>query len=178
MNDRPPITAQTRVAALLRDYPETEELLIGMSPAFVKLRNPVLRRSVARVATLAQAAAVGRLPTTEMVNQLRAAVGQAPHTDTDTETDDDVDYFGPQPGWFDADAVVAVMRDDELDPDVMPINPLLRAARDLGEGEIVELVTSHLPAPGIDILRRKGYQTWTDDDGDWVHTYVAKRPTS
>lgn len=175
MTDRPQITARTRVASLLRDYPETEELLIAMSPAFVKLRNPMLRRSVGRVATLAQAAAVGRLPATEMVNKLRVAVGQAPQTDVDH---DEVDYFGPQPAWFDADAVVVVMRDDELDPDVLPINPVLHAARDLGRGEIVDLVTSHLPAPGIDILRRKGYQTWTTDDGDRIHTYITQPPTS
>ncbi|MCP3857433.1 MAG: DUF1858 domain-containing protein [Actinomycetia bacterium] len=174
MSERPEITPQTRVAALLRDYPETEELLIGMSPAFVKLRNPVLRRSVARVATLAHAAAVGQLPVDELVNNLRAAVGQAPRSDLD---DDQVDYFGTQPPWFDAGAVVAVLRDSELDPDVMPINPVLRAARDLDEGEIIELVTSHLPAPGIDILRRKAYQTWTTDDGDLVHTFITKPST-
>jgi hypothetical protein len=177
MTNRPQITAQTRVAALLRDCPETEELLISMSPAFVKLRNPMLRRSVARVATLAHAAAVGRLDTGEMVNQLRAAVGHAPQVDVEDGGVDGVDYFGPQPDWFDADAVVVVLRDDDLDPDVMPINPLLRAARDLGESDIVELVTAHLPAPSIDILRRKGYQTWTVDDGDRIHTYVTKPPT-
>ena len=171
MPERPQITDQTRVAALLSDYPETEELLIQMSPAFVKLRNPILRRSVARVTTLRQAAAVGKLPVDELVNELRAAVGQTPQLVIDG---DEVEYCGPRPHWFDAASVVAVLRDDELDPDVMPINPLLRAARDLGEGEIAELVTSHLPAPGIDILRRKGYQTWTTESGGEFLTFVSK----
>jgi hypothetical protein len=175
MSELPPIDNHTRVAALLRDYPQTEELLIEMSPAFTKLRNPILRKSVPRVATLSQAAAVGRLPVAEMVNELRAAVGQTPWTDSG---DDEVDYLGPPPGWFDPAAVVAVLRDDELDPDVMPINPLLRAARGLGDGEIVELVTSHLPAPGIDILRRKGYRTWTTEDEDTVRTFVTKSPAT
>jgi hypothetical protein len=175
MADRPPITKDTRVAALLRDYPETEELLIGMSPAFKRLRNPVLRRSVARVATLAQAAAVGRLPATELVNELRVAVGQDPLA---VDVEDETDYFGARPDWFNPDMIVAVLRDDELDPDVMPINPLLRAARDLGEGEIVELVTSHLPAPGIDILRGKGYRTWTVEDDQAIRTFVSTKPAS
>lgn len=173
MQDRPSITKDTRVAALLRDYPETEELLIGMSPAFNKLRNPVLRRSVARVATLGQAAAVGHLPATELVNKLRAAVGQDPLAG---DVGDEPEYFGAQPDWFDPNEIVEVLRDDELDPDVMPINPLLRVARDLDEGEIVELVTSYLPAPGIDILRRKGYRTWTTEDDRTIRTYVSKTP--
>jgi len=162
---------------LLRDYPETEELLIGMSPAFQKLRNPVLRRSVARVATLGQAAAVGRLPAADLVNELRVAVGQEPLVG-EGEGEGDTEYFGAQPDWFNPERIVAVLRDDELDPDVMPINPLLRAARDIDEGEVVELVTSHLPAPGIDILRSKGYRTWTIEDDQAFRTYVSKTPAS
>jgi hypothetical protein len=83
-------------------------------------------------------------------------------------------YFEAQPEWFDPSAVTIVLLDKELDHKVMPTNPLLRAAKDLGDGEIAELVTSHLPAPGIDILRAKGYRTWTLDEGHVVKTYVSK----
>jgi hypothetical protein len=171
MQERPPITPDMRVAALLREYPETEELLIGLAPAFEKLRNPMLRRSVARVATLAQAAAVGRMSSATLVNTLRAAVGQRP---VESDPSDASTYFEAQPEWFDPNAVTIVLRDEEIDPTVMPINPLLRAAKDLGDGEIAELVTSHLPAPGIDILRAKGYRTWTLDEGHVIKTYVSK----
>ena len=172
---RPPITKEMRVAALLRDYPEVEEVLIGLAPAFKKLRNPVLRRSVARVATLRQAAAVGRMPSATLVNALRVAVGQEP---VEADLAEEESYFGEEPAWFEVDRVVVVLRDDELDPDVMPINPLLHAAKDLGEGEILELVTSHLPAPGIDNLRSKDYQTWTVEEGEAIRTYVFKNPAT
>jgi hypothetical protein len=171
MQERPPITRDMRVAVLLREYPETEDLLIGLAPAFEKLRNPILRRSVARVATLAQAAAVGRMSSATLVNTLRTAVGQEP---LESDPADGTTYFEVQPEWFDPNVVTIVLRDEELDPTVMPINPLLRAAKDLGQGEIAELVTSHLPAPGIDILRAKGYRTWTVDEGHVIKTYVSK----
>ncbi len=169
------ITAGTKVAALLSEYPELEDLLISMSPAFVKLRNPVLRRSVARVATLRQAAAVGRLEVAEFVNELRVAAGQSPLVDI---ANDDVEYFGPPPDGFEHGSVVKVLREEDIDPDVMPINPLLRAARDLGDSEIVELVTAHLPAPGIDILRRKGYAVWSVERDGSIHTFVARTAPS
>ena len=84
--------------------------------------------------------------------------------------------MGPTPEWFDHAAVVKVLREQDIDPDVMPINPLLRAARDLDGGEIVELITAHLPAPGIDILRRKSYVAWSEERDGSIHTFVA-RPT-
>ena len=171
----PPITKETRVAELLRHYPETEEVLISLAPAFTKLRNPVLRRSVAKVATLRQAAAVGRIPAGALVDELRAAVGQA-RLGLDDDDDDDVDYFGPRPSWLDEANIVTVLNESQLDPDVMPINPLLRAARELADGQIVELVTAHVPAPGIDILRRKGYSTWTTEHEQRIQTYITKPP--
>ncbi len=172
MSNRTEITKETRIAALLRDYPETEELLIGMSPAFEKLRNPVLRRSVARVATLGHAAVVGGLAVGDLVNELRVAVGQVPIEDIGEV--DGTDYFGTCPDWFDPNAVVVVLREGDLDPNVMPINPLLRAVRDLGRGQIAELVTRHLPAPGIVTLRRKGYLVWSTKDDEVVRTYATK----
>jgi hypothetical protein len=165
------ITSDTKIAAVLSEHPELEDLLISMSPAFIKLRNPVLRRSVARVATLRQAAVVGRLDVADLVNELRVAVGQKPLVGMAV---DEVEYFGPTPEWFDDAAVVKVLREQDIDPDVMPINPLLRAVRDLGEGEIVELVTAHLPAPGIDILRRKGHLVWSVERDSSIHTFVSR----
>jgi len=175
MSARSDITVGTKVATLLAEHPELEELLISMSPAFVKRRNPVLRRSVARVATLRQAAAVGGLDAAEMVNELRVACGQRPLVDMEVEV---VEYFGPAPEWFDQAAVVKVLREQDLDPDVMPINPLLRAVRDLGEGELLELITAHLPAPGIDILRRKGHLVWSATHDGLIRTFVAGATTA
>ena len=77
-DDRVTITPSTKVAALLDSYPQLEDVLIGIAPPFKKLKNPILRRSVAKVASLRQAAAVGRLPVEELVNKLRDAVGQEP----------------------------------------------------------------------------------------------------
>lgn len=56
------ITPKTKVFELLLAYPELEALLIEMAPVFKKLQNPVLRRTIARVTTLQQAAQVGEIP--------------------------------------------------------------------------------------------------------------------
>lgn len=166
------ITPETKVAALLQHYPELEDVLIGMAPPFKKLKNPILRRSVAKVASLRQAAAVGRISAEDMINRLRAAVGQEPIT---VEMTDDLgSYYSSQPVWFDPDRVVASIDESKVDPDVMPLNPLIRTASKLAEGEIVELVTGYLPAPGIDVMRNKGFLTWSTELGQVTKTYFSK----
>jgi hypothetical protein len=55
------ITSQTKVTELLEQFPEVEETFIAKAPPFKKLRHSVLRRSVAKVASLRQVASVGAL---------------------------------------------------------------------------------------------------------------------
>jgi len=166
------ITPDTKVATLLKHFPELEDVLIGMAPPFKKLKNPVLRRSVAKVASLRQAAAVGRVPIEQMINQLRAAVGQEP---TKHEESDKADsYYSTEPPWFQREHVVATLVESDLDPDVMPLVPLMQTARSLAEGEIVELVTTYLPVPGIDIMRKKGFLSWSTEQDNVTRTYFTK----
>jgi Domain of unknown function (DUF1858) len=69
------ISPKTKVGELPDSYPELESVLVEMSPAFEKLKNPVLRKTIVRVATLQQVAVVGGLNVDAIVNRLRRAKG-------------------------------------------------------------------------------------------------------
>ncbi len=64
-------------------------------------------------------------------------------------------YYTEQPDWFDAEKIVATIDEKHVDPDVMTLNPVIRRASKLADGEILELVTDFLPVPGIDLMRQK-----------------------
>ena len=70
-DDELQITPDTKIGALLEAYPQLEEKLIELAPAFRKLKNPILRKTVAKVTSIRQAARVGGVPVGEMVNQLQ-----------------------------------------------------------------------------------------------------------
>ncbi|NIP23979.1 MAG: DUF1858 domain-containing protein, partial [Phycisphaerae bacterium] len=52
-------------------YPELEETLISIAEPFKKLKNPLLRKSIAKIATLKHISAVGNVPLNDLVNELR-----------------------------------------------------------------------------------------------------------
>jgi len=86
-----------------------------------------------------------------------------------------VSYFSDQPEWFDAAKIVASIDERGADPDKMPIASMLQAAARLRSTEIIELITTFVPAPGIDILKRKGFRVWSvREDGELVRTYVLR----
>ncbi len=167
------INPSTRVNDLLDAYPELEETLIGIAPPFKKLKNPLLRKSVARVATIKHISSVGNVPLNELINKLRKAVGQ-------TETNDsygDENYFSNKPDWFSADKVSLSINEEELeDKDKMTLVTILQEARKVKKGEIIELTTTFLPAPGIDSMKAKGYSVWTvKKEDNLIKSYFLKK---
>ena len=166
------INPSVTVHELLEAYPELEEVLIDIAPPFKKLKNPFLRRSVAKVATLKNIASVGGIPLDELITQIREAVGQP----VISESYEDQDYFGEQPDWFSPDKVALSIDEDKVeDKDKMTFVIILKEAKNIKKGEIIELVTSFLPAPGIDILKSKGYSVWTrKESDDLIRSYFLK----
>ncbi len=157
------ITPSVTVHALLEAYPELEEVLIGIAPPFKKLKNPFLRKSIAKVATIKHISAVGNVPLDELIGKLREAVGQPESMDSYRAQD----YFGEQPDWFSPDKISLSLDEDKVeDKNRMILVTILKEAKNVKKGEIIELVTSFLPAPGIDILKSKGYSAWTRKEGD------------
>ena len=170
--DRIEITPSVTVHALLEAYPELEDVLIGIAPPFKKLKNPLLRKSVAKIATIKHIASVGGVPLDELIGKLREAVKQSPSTDSYS----DQDYFGEQPDWFSPDKISLSLDEGKVeDKDTMTLVALLKEAKNVKKGEIIELVTSFLPAPGIDILKSKGYSVWTRKEADdLIKSYFLK----
>jgi len=169
-----PIDPETKVGALLEAYPELEQTLVECAPAFAKLKNPILRRTVARVATLEQAARIGGVSVRELVRRLRQAAGQSgPETGSREETPPEA----AAPDWlrrerirsrFDADAMLAAGEH--------PIGRIRRSVSSLEPGEIVELASSFRPEPLIESFRRAGCLVHSEEVAPGRHaTYISRR---
>lgn len=166
------ISPKTKIGELLEAHPELESVLIEMSPAFKKLRNPVLRRTIARVATIQQISVVGGIPVETIINLLRKELGQS-----DIQTDARAPEYvtAAPPSWFDETKIT--QRFDAtpvINGGESPMNDVLRKAMILREDEIFELQTPFVPAPVLDMLREKKFQVYTVQKGGSVKSYIRK----
>jgi hypothetical protein len=153
------ITPDTKVGTLLEQHPEVEEVLIGMSPEFRRLRNPVLRRTLARIATLRQVAGVGGVPLGDLVNRLREAAGMGSLDGLDDASGDGGD--GGRPEWVRLPADRSFDAREVIEAGGHPLDDVMRGLRDLGPGQVFELVTPFVPAPLIDVAKGKGFRAWS-----------------
>lgn len=166
------ISPKTKVGELLENYPELEPVLINMSPAFEKLKNPILRRTVARVATLQQVAVVGGVNVTEMVTMLRKTVGQDA---IDSENPDSEYISAVRPGWFTEARITRKFDASSLiNAGESPMNEILKETHVLEHEDIYELRTPFIPAPIIDILRKKGYRVYIVQNENFVSSFICR----
>lgn len=164
------ITPKTKIYDLLESYPQLEDKLIAIAPPFKKLKNPVLRKTIARVTTLAQAAIVGGVKVEEMIAQLRNDVGQ---TSTETIEVESGNYITLRPEWFD-EAKIAQTIDIRkmLNAGEQPVHEVLSAIKRLNDNEILKVKAPFIPAPLIDKSLSMNYQHWLDKKDEeeyWVY---------
>jgi hypothetical protein len=156
------ITPKTKVLELIETYPELEDILIEIAPAFKKLKNPVLRKTVAKIATLQQAASIGGIKTEELINRLRKEVGQENIT-----SDAGVQYNYVKPIWFSEEKIAKRFNASEmLAAGEHPVNQVIADLNHLETGKIYLLIAPFLTAPLIDKATSLSLKHWVDKQGD------------
>jgi hypothetical protein len=168
------ITPDSRLGDLLERWPDLERVLVELSPHFEALRNPVLRRTVAKVATLRQVSAVSGVALGVLVERLRAGAGLAPVPLPPEEG-------GPpaeRPAWAD-ERHVAAAHDARaaIEAGEHPMTRVMADLAALGEGQVYALVTPFVPAPLADLARGKGFDAFSaiEEEG-LVRTYFRRAP--
>ena len=68
------ITAKTKIDELLKQYPFLEDFLITLSPKFKGLKNPIMRKTMGKVATLEMAAPISGLNLDKLIASLTAEI--------------------------------------------------------------------------------------------------------
>ncbi len=154
------ITPKTKIYDLLEAYPQLEDTLIALAPEFKKLKNPILRKTIARITNISQAAIVGGLNVEEMVNALREKAGQG---NISLIEESGAKYVTIRPEWFRSEAVVATIDIREmLNRGEQPVHEVLAALKKLNENEILEIIAPFVPAPLLDKSLSLRYKHWID----------------
>ncbi|MGA2296605.1 MAG: DUF1858 domain-containing protein [FCB group bacterium] len=167
------ITPKTKVLELITIYPTLEELLIKMVPEFKQLKNPILRKTLAKVATLEQASKVGKIAIDELVNRLRKEVGQDNiHID---ETSSSIQKNVPP--WFNVSKIIRTLDAREMIKNgEHPLAEVIGFVSKMKQGEIYELITPFLPAPLIDKMEEQNCLAWYIEEQDnFYKNYFFKK---
>jgi len=171
------INGDTKIAALLKANPDALEAIIGISPGFKKLRNPVLRKILAARTSIAMASKIGGCSISDFLHTLQPLgfeIEDGPISVTNEKN--------AAPAFFDA-----LKKEDIIELDVRPViasgkDPLsliIKQTKSILPGQTLKIINSFEPAPLIAMLEKKGFLAYADVLGeDLVETYFHKPKTA
>lgn len=161
------ISPRTKVMQLIEAYPHLEEILIREVPAFSKLKNPVLRKTVARITTLQQAASVGQIEVDFLINLLRKEVGQE-NIQIETKSNIQKSYEAVQIN--PADIFRTLDAKPMLDAGEHPVAQVMEELKQMPQGKVYVLHAPFIPAPLIDKAMSIGFQHMLESttSGSWT----------
>jgi len=168
---RAPVTPETKIAAALDADPGLIERLIALNAVFAKLRNPVLRKTMAKLVSFSEAAKVAGVPLEAMLavangHGAPAPAGEAPKPEA-------------MPDWAQAiDLAKATTLDVRplLARGEEPLSVVMRTAKDVPAGGALVLDAPFDPAPLRRVLGTKGFAAHAANlaDGHW-RVFFLKR---
>jgi hypothetical protein len=151
------ITAKSKLFEVLEAYPFLEEQIVHIAPPFQNLKNPVLRRTVGKLATLETVAQVGGMDADRLVNTLRRAVGQdelqadvsaQPVIELPPLAADDPAWISGEPQFF-VNGIELLRRGD------VPLGKVNELLPQLEPGRTLLLITDFEPAPILDAMHKQ-----------------------
>ena len=151
------ITFDTKIADLLK-IEGMKDFLITINPKFKKLNNPILRRTIAKVAGIKQAAIVGGMKPIELLNKIREFVGQKPID----KVSEQIDLHNQKPDWLKKE-VAQINANELLVDDKNPLVESLKILKNLQKEEVLKLTADFRPEPLIEEFIKKGYEIYVEE---------------
>lgn len=162
------VSAGDRVGAVLARDERLLDVFVAASPVFEKLRNAAMRKTMARLVTVEQAARIAGVDAGDLVARLNDALdGAAPPPAAHSEV-----VLPPIPDALTSlpsERIVECDVREELRAGIEPFRRILDAARALPIGSVLRVRADFEPAPLYAVLARHGLGHATERlaDDDW-----------
>ena len=170
-NTKISINENTKIAYLIKANPLTIDTISEINKHFRKLKNPILRRTLAKRVTIREAAKIGGVTVEHFLGKLQA-IGFSIENETTkhSETNNNTMDFD-----INDEKITELDVRPNIEAGNDPFKIIMGAIKGLNDGEILKIINSFEPIPLINILNKKGYASKVErpDDGVVV-TYFKK----
>lgn len=158
---------------MLEVYPFLEAQIVNIAPPFQNLKNPVLRRTVGKIATLEKVAQIGGVDVNKLVNTLRRAVGQEElGVEAASNFVVEIPRVADDPDWIVGDPQFTVNGTEMLRRGEVPLGRVNELLRKLEAGRYILLVTNFEPIPILEAMQKENrkvfHKSHPDDPSQWL----------
>lgn len=168
------ISANTKISVLIKANPASIDAIASINKHFEKLRNPILRKILASRVTIADAARIGGC-TVDVFFEKLAPLGFTVSTDAAPKKDES-GIPKEKPDFIKQISSKKIVTLD-VRPDIAsgndPFQKIMQKVSILSPDDVLLIINTFEPVPLINILKKKGFEHYTEISEDKVvHTYL------
>lgn len=160
-----------KVAKVLDAYPETIDVFLEVSPHFAKLKNKVLRKTIARRVTLEQAARVGGVNVNNLLLKLNTKAGFDMESNKLPGSNIEHKERSAVPDYKEVVLDVRPIIESGTDP----FKSIMKTIKEMNADEMLHLINSFEPVPLYPVMQTKGYTYSSEKRGDEWHIWFWKK---
>ena len=168
------INANTKIGAIIKEKPAALSAIVSISPKFIKLNNPVLRKLIAGRASIAMASKMGGCSVDDFFNKLEPLGFTIDKTVVVQPVTDEK----PVPGVLrnlKPEQVVKLDVRPVIEEGKDPLDLILTEIKKLPPGHVLEIINTFKPEPLIMLLGKQGFVSYTEVIREnLVQTYFIK----
>lgn len=183
------ITKDLKISKMLKQFPQTLQVLVGISPHFKKLNNKLLRKSLAGRVTVEQAAQVAGVPLNGLLLNLNLAIGEMEQNSQAIKEDKELmenSNKGTETAKPEFPDHVSMNKIIELDvrPVISsgqdPFKDIMGNIKSLKDDETLMIINTFEPVPLYSVLGKKGFGHKTiNENGVWkIYFFKEANQTS
>lgn len=165
------INAHTKIAALLKAHPDALAAIVGISPAFSKLQNPLLRKLMAPRASIRVASKIGGCSIEDFFKVLEPLGFVIERIEEDSEKEEEV----PVPDFIKNMKQEQLVRLDVrpmIEGGKDPLQAIMKQVRAMKPNQILQLCNTFEPVPLIELLKKQGFECYVETiDANTVLSY-------
>ena len=163
------ISKDTKIAVIIKENKEAIDVIAGINKHFRKLKNPILRSVLAPRVSIAEAARIGKSTPNEFLKRLEKIgfeieleTKEVPVSNTTKLDTKDL-------------KIIELDVRPTINSGADPFKEIMQAIKQMNADETLKIINIFEPIPLINILKEKGYTTWTDTIGsNEYHTFFTK----
>lgn len=168
------INANTKISKILKHNPDALEAIIGITPKFEKLRNPLLRKLMAARTSIGMASNIAGLSVEKFFEKLQS-LGFEPDRETVLESNTQKPKL---PAFFNSLKPEQIVDFDVrpiIDAGEDPLSTIVQKVKLIPQNGALKIINSFEPTPLISLLKKQGFDFFVDRiDEQTVETYFYK----
>lgn len=170
------INVNSKIGAIIKHNPDALEAIVSISPKFVKLRNPILRKAIAGRASIAVASKLSGCKVDDFFDKLQLLGFEIDKKTVALKEENEVKIIPDFIKTIDPKNIIELDVRPVIETGKDPFDMIMQQIKTIKTGQVLKIINSFEPTPLLHLLGKQGFESFSEViNEELAHAYFYKK---